>query len=244
MATLSDRMKEYERSFDHYLPPRLPVLARLDGMAFHTLTRKAQRPFDEAFISLMVRTARHLCEMTPTVELAFVQSDEISLLFYYYKKLESQPWFGNRASKIISFLSGQASAYFNTKVWDDQWLENPATFDCRLWVMPEIDVSNYFIWRWKDWVRNSVQMAARSVYSHKELNGKKQADMHEMLHQKGINWNNYNSYLKNGSIVVKKSPFLPMIEEGNKREWKVDGAPETMENWRKLIEYILYREEN
>jgi hypothetical protein len=50
------------------------------------------------------------------------------------------------------------------------------------------EVANYFVWRQKDWMRNSVSMMARACFSHKELQGKSQAAMHDLLNTKGINW--------------------------------------------------------
>jgi tRNA(His) 5'-end guanylyltransferase len=38
--SLGDRMKTYEDIFRNYLPGRLPVIIRVDGKAFHTMTRE------------------------------------------------------------------------------------------------------------------------------------------------------------------------------------------------------------
>ena len=37
---IGKRFKEYEASFWQVLPPRMPVIMRLDGRAFHTVTRR------------------------------------------------------------------------------------------------------------------------------------------------------------------------------------------------------------
>jgi len=48
-------------------------------------------------------------------------------------------------------------------------------------------------------------MVAQHNFSHKELHGKSQADMHEMLHQKGVNWaTDFSDGEKNGRVVVKE----------------------------------------
>ena len=46
-------------------------------------------------------------------------------------------------------------------------------------------------------------MAASSVYSHKELEGKSGSDKQEMLFQKNINWNDYATKFKRGSVIKK-----------------------------------------
>ena len=60
-------------------------------------------------------------------------------------------------------------------------------FDARAFNIPMDEVKNYFIWRQQDWIRNSVQMLAQAHFSHKELHGKNQSDMHDMLNEKDIN---------------------------------------------------------
>ena len=47
---LGNRMKEnYENTYRIKLTRRTPVIIRVDGKAFHTLTRKCEKPFDENF---------------------------------------------------------------------------------------------------------------------------------------------------------------------------------------------------
>jgi tRNA(His) 5'-end guanylyltransferase len=62
------------------------------------------------------------------------------------------------------------------------------TFDARAFNIPENDVANYFLWRAKDNYRNSIQSFAQAHFSHKQLHGKSLSDIHEMLHDKGLNW--------------------------------------------------------
>ena len=40
--SLGDRMKTYESCSKNYLTRRMPVIIRLDGKAFHTLTKKLE----------------------------------------------------------------------------------------------------------------------------------------------------------------------------------------------------------
>jgi tRNA(His) 5'-end guanylyltransferase len=44
---------------------------------------------------------------------------------------------------------------------------------------------------------------AQSLYSHKDLNGKKTNEMQEMIFQKGINWNDYTPREKRGTLIRK-----------------------------------------
>jgi tRNA(His) 5'-end guanylyltransferase len=96
-----------------------------------------------------------------------------------------------------------------------------AVFDARAFNIPREEVANYFLWRAKDWQRNSLQMYASSVFSHKELHGKKQPDMHDMLHDKGRDWEKdvpmqekHGTFLvKDGRDIWNKIDILPNYED-------------------------------
>ena len=92
-----------------------------------------------------------------------------------------------------------------------------AYFDARVFTIPDrIEVMNYFIWRNQDCARNSVSMVAQANFSHKELQSKSTPDMHEMLHQKGVNWvTDYTDGEKNGRIIVRET-YEVSISEINK----------------------------
>lgn len=52
--SLGDRMKEqYETRYRILLPRRTYTILRLDGRAFHTLTKNYERPYDKRFMQMM-----------------------------------------------------------------------------------------------------------------------------------------------------------------------------------------------
>lgn len=198
--SIGNRMKEnYENRYRFFLTRRTPVLIRLDGRAFHTLTRRFDRPFDEGFLSIMNSTARVLCSEIQGAKCAYVQSDEISILVTDFDTFTTDAWFNYNIQKMTSISSGIASSHF-TKLLDNS---NYAVFDSRVFNVPIEEVCNYFIWRQLDWIRNSVQMLAQSYFSPKQLHGKNQPMMHDMLHEKGVNWTNLESKWKNGMFTVR-----------------------------------------
>lgn len=195
--SLGDRMKRnYEDVYRFKLTRRVPVIIRLDGKAFHTLTRGLDKPFDEGFQNIMVETMRKLCEQVQGVKCAYTQSDEISLLLMDFDRLDTEAWFGYNLQKIVSISASIASVAFSM-------YNRPGLFDARAFNIPKSDVKNYFIWRQKDWQRNSLQMVAQVFFSQKELNKKNKSDMHEMLHEKGVNWADYLNRDKNGTFMFK-----------------------------------------
>jgi tRNA(His) 5'-end guanylyltransferase len=59
---IGDRMKAYENTFRYHLPIRMPVIIRIDGKAFHTLTRNCEKPFDHHLSSCLDAAAMYLVE--------------------------------------------------------------------------------------------------------------------------------------------------------------------------------------
>jgi tRNA(His) guanylyltransferase len=144
----------------------------------------------------MNEVALALCHELQGAQLAYVQSDEVSVLIHPYKRHHSQPVFDGEVQKLASI-----SAAIAASTWG---LFRPAAvFDGRAFVIPEADVCNYFIWRQQDATRNSVQMAARAVFSHAQCDNKNTSELQEMLFQKGINWNDYPPAMKRGRCVVR-----------------------------------------
>lgn len=83
--------------------------------------------------------------------------------------------------------------------------EKGAMFDCRAFNLPKEEVTNCIYWRQLDATRNSIQMVGQANFSHKELQNKTCNQIQDMLFtQKGINWNDLDTYLKRGSCCVKE----------------------------------------
>lgn len=79
-----------------------------------------------------------------------------------------------------------------------------AMFDARVFNIPKEEVTNCVYWRQLDATRNSIQSVGQANFSHTELQNKTCNMIQDMLHeQKGINWNDYPTYLKRGTAVKK-----------------------------------------
>lgn len=110
-----------------------------------------------------------------------------------------------------------------------------ALFDCRVFNVPnKIEAANYFVWRERDATRNSIMMAAQSVFSHKELHKKTCKDAIEMLFTKGILWQDYPHYFKRGQFVrrtkdasnrtlIKHDEVPKLSEIGNLEQFLFEG---------------------
>lgn len=110
---IGNRMKEYEMVSRNYLTRRTPVIIRLDGKAFHTLTRGLDKPFDMEFINIMQQTMLYLCKNIQGCVFGYTQSDEITLVLIDYQNRDTCAWFDNQVQKIVSISASMATLYFN-----------------------------------------------------------------------------------------------------------------------------------
>ncbi len=205
--SLGDRMKNnYEKRFEYKLFRRIPAIIRLDGRSFHSLTHKCEKPFDKKLSDCMEKTTRYLCEEIQGAKCAYTQSDEISILLNDYEFITTQAWFDYDLQKVVSISASLASLKFS------ELFGTIAQFDSRAFNIPIDEVANYFIWRQKDWIRNSVEMLARHYYSANQLLNKGQSDMHQMLSQKNINWADLPNRFKNG-IFITKTELIGLVSK-------------------------------
>jgi tRNA(His) guanylyltransferase len=239
---LGDRMKDfYEDRTRYKLARRTNTIIRIDGKAFHTYTKGLQRPFDQGLMEDMDKTTEYLCQNIQGAKFGYVQSDEISILITDYDDTTTHAWFDGNLQKMASIAASLATAKFNQlrmarSTWEGSdiagYLEQDdienfklAHFDARVFQIPyQEEVINYFIWRQQDATRNSISSVAQSLYSAKELHGKKTSDMQEMIFQKGINWNDYSPREKRGSVIRKVNETFtrPDGEEYTRAKWKAD----------------------
>ena len=129
---LGDRMKEnYENRTRFLLPRRTYTIIRLDGKAFHSLTKNCQRPFDRNFMKCMQSTAVKLCKEIQGARFAYIQSDEISVLLTDFEKESTEAWFDGNLQKMCSVAASIASVEFN-KHWLTQRTESCIVCSCEL----------------------------------------------------------------------------------------------------------------
>lgn len=255
--SLGTRMKEfYEAIPKTRLMRRVPVAIRIDGKAFHTFTRGFHRPFDNILMSAMQQTMKYLCENIQGCVFGYTQSDEITLILVDYQTFDTAAWFDYEVQKICSVAASMATMQFN-RVFDklvterslqatpydtaaeDKYLnalvratDMGAMFDARCFNIPKEEVCNLIYWRQLDATRNSIEMAGRAYFSHKELQNKNTSVIQDMLHEKfNINWNDYPVPCKRGSACIKNA-------EG---KWYVDlGMPILKGEYRKYVDDLIY----
>jgi tRNA(His) guanylyltransferase len=224
---LADRMKLYESmEAGRRLMPLLPAIARVDGRAFRNFTKGMERPFDETFSACMVDATAVLVRDTKAC-IGYTRSDEITLV-WHSRKIENQIWFDGRVAKMTSQLAAQATLIFYRLVLArmPQYADRLPTFDARVWNVPnQTEAANVFLWRESDAIKNSVNMAVSSYYSHEDLIGKSHQEKQDFLQAKGVDWENYSAHCKRGVYVRKNVMDMPPLSTVMNREAVIfDGA--------------------
>jgi tRNA(His) guanylyltransferase len=232
---LGVRMKEYEHAYRRRLPAQTYTIVRLDGKNFSTYTKNLDKPFDSLFATHMAQTALALCESTAGVAFAYTQSDEISLLLTDFATPATQPWQGGVEAKMLSLSAARATATFNAARPDG----GLALFDSRLFTLDDpAEVGNYFLWRQRDALKNSVSMAASAYFSHRRLDTLTTDDRIELLRDEaGIDWHDYPVWARQGQVVrrvpqASETRFLDQrtgtshTREVVRRPWESCDAPE------------------
>jgi tRNA(His) 5'-end guanylyltransferase len=273
---MGDRIKEYESISKIRMTKRVPVIIRCDGKSFSNFCKRFELPYDIYFNTYMNNVMKHLCANIQGAKMAERHSDEISILVTDYDNINTDSYFDYQVQKICSIVSSMATAEFCRQLMlkdiviekymymysgtDSVDMEVPnkiflttdesfPTFDCRCFNIPESEISNYFYWRLKDAVRNSINMTAQSKFSHKQLQGVSCNQMQDMLFKEhNLNWNDLPSGQKTGFICLKKKvnseipdgPYKGVLFERN--SWIVDPAPSQLQDLRDIVYSIFGKE--
>lgn len=195
-----NRMKAYEAvETARKLDPTLPIYARIDGRSFSRFTRGMARPFDPGMTAAMVETTKYLVYETHA-RMGYTQSDEISLV-WLADGPDSDVLFSGKVQKMVSVLASMAAAKF-ARVCPSGYEDRVPHFDARVFQLPSLDeAANAFLWRAMDARKNAISMAAQAKFSHKQLFGKDQKAMLEMLAGAGIDFEAFPECFTRGTFV-------------------------------------------
>jgi tRNA(His) 5'-end guanylyltransferase len=150
------------------------LYSRLDGRGFSRLTKSVQRPFDPGLHDSMVAAAHRLM-VSFQATLAYVQSDEISLV--WTPREETDSWiFAGRREKWLSLLASEGTVSLAMALMDRDsdtyapFLAQHPHFDSRLVDgLSRADALAFLSWRHMDGVRNAVQTLAQHHFPKKSL---------------------------------------------------------------------------
>lgn len=194
---LGDRMRSLEYFHSIRLLPGVWAIIRVDGRSFSRFTEgRFEKPFDLRFRDLMLNAGRALLQELGGLY-ACTHSDEISVLLPRNWNL----W-DRELEKLVSISAGIASAAFTSAAGE------PAHFDSRIWLgAEEALVLDYFRWRqsdagrcalngWCYWTLRGEGIAAGEA--ERALSRQSWSAKHELLFQRGINFNDLPPWQRRG----------------------------------------------
>jgi tRNA(His) 5'-end guanylyltransferase len=195
-----------------------PVIVRLDGRAFHGLTKKFgfKKPFDDRFCAAMVDVCCKLVgESGLTPVFAYTFSDEISL---YLAELP----FSGRVEKIDSVAASYAASALTLALG----AKEPLAFDARIVQATIESAIEYMTERqdeaWRNHINSYCQQALISegmdgTDAARQLKGMPAQKLHEMMHQRGVNLSKTPAWQRRGILVCKreitKEGYNPITKE-------------------------------
>ena len=259
---LGKRMKQYyEEVSKTRLMRRTPVAIRIDGKAFHTVTKGFEKPFDDICMKTMQDTMKYLCEHIQGCVIGYTQSDEITLILVDYQTLATAAWYDYEVQKLCSVSASMATLAFNKAfyknaqefIWDigETWniwteehkklqkradayqrvIDDGAMFDSRCFNIPVEEVTNLLYWRQLDSAKNSIQLLGRKYFSAKELQGKHGGEIQDMLMEQ------HNVNWNDLTVPQKRGSCCVRTESG----WSVDkNIPEFKGEGREYVEKLIH----
>lgn len=196
--------KGLEKSTRSILPASPWTMVRVDGASFSKYTKDLEKPYDADFTAAMTLTAWAMCqELQAPIAFAYVQSDEISVLFdNRTANGDFMPWYGGQVQKIVSMTAATATAHFNHARMEQGKFSRLACFDSRVFNFDTYaDVEAYIAWRQRDSIKNTVSMAAHSIFSNKDLFGVNTEERKEMLNKVDSPWEALPSEFRFGRFI-------------------------------------------
>ena len=179
-----------------------PVIIRIDGRSFHSLTDSLVRPFDEHFAMVMAEVGRDLIERSGLgPRFAYTFSDELSL---YFDELP----FDGRIEKLNSVVASYAASAYTLRFPSSE----PISFDSRIIPITSDTLCPYLLWRQQEAWRNHNNaysqhvmrengLSPSEVSSH--LHEKSTTDLHEICFAHGINLAHTPAWQRRGILIYK-----------------------------------------
>lgn len=197
-------------------------LVRIDGRNFSRALQDFEKPYDLRFAKAMVETCKDILrEFNPAF--AFTFSDEVTFMM--------RDLFSCRVEKIDSIIASEFSSRLSLR------LGFPVSFDCRIIFADPSEIADYLAWRQDEAWRNHLNSYAfytllRELGDRRKvqrmLEGKKSAEIHDMLYERGINLAKTPAWQRRGVIVHWKEVELEREYEGRIVRFK---RRRIVENW-------------
>jgi tRNA(His) 5'-end guanylyltransferase len=244
---LKERMLYHENTSKKIsvIPQTQPFIVKITGRAFKNLISdiKKDSVYSIEFKKSMILTATDLLkEFGPST--AYTQTNEIVLIFN--RKIEGDHIFNGCVNKILSNISGYASASFDRHLTDLCGRQKRIpSFNSRLVVFPlgkDYEIFNYMYWRSScDSVRNFIAMYAEKYIGKHEIHNMSQIERIKNLKELGHDLDDHSKI----DVIMKFGVFISApFEEHNDCEIitlkDIYGYKYSESNLKRKITYYIF----
>ncbi len=228
------RYDVYENASDFQLLPRIPIVIKVGGRGFKTLTRSLDRPFDVKLVNVFKNTLLNTIQNIDGAIFGFQYSDNFLFVLRNDRSFEDVPWYQNKIQEITGIVSSMVSVnFFKNLMLEDELneLDGDAIFRSKVFALPSVNESaNYIIWHQQLCMGDAIFRAAQSeitnqygkLEAQKILNGKKLDEKLDILQEKcQIDYESYYPAAFRNGIAAYKAPKFITTQEGSvqKNKW-------------------------
>lgn len=214
---LGSKCKSYESAGMKVYDTNSYIMVRVDGRAFHTLTRKLEWPYDTGFANCMFEATIALVEEFNAM-IGYTQSDEITIVIAP-QPINGLP-FGGRATKIETIAASIASVAFNhamIKYLPRKFEEGARpVFDARSWSLVTLElVKENIEWRKHDATRNSISNLFCSKFGRGAgaSDGLSSLDKLHKLNESSVDWSKMPEHFKHGVYFARVEMLVTLSKE-------------------------------
>lgn len=218
--SLQHRQLAYENSYTQTIISRIPVIIKIDGRSFTTVTKNIPKPFCQRTMLLFNSTMVSLAKQIDGVMFGYQYSDKIILVLRNDRSPDETPWFGNNTQKISSSAASMATYKFMTNMVE---MNNPpdlngeVIFSAHTFGVPSIkEAINYLLYKQFRCIQNAVDEAVRSVLwsrygnqTYSILEDKDMNDRKQILDEAGFEFESLPSSFRHGSATYLAPSFYP-----------------------------------
>jgi len=234
---VAEQVRRLEAETRLVFPSQTHVVVRVDGKNFGAYTRNLDKPFDLGFVEAINATACAMVKEITGASMAYVQSDEISVILSDLASAKTQPYLAGVHSKVVSITAALATANFNVAFAHAGKM--PALFDSRAFPVSDREmVTAYLISRQTDARRNALGMVCDAVLGKSVTMNKGTVERKEMLREKGVEFDNFDKGLISGRVVVPqvtvedvefvntRTGEREVAKQMSRKRWVVEDAPD------------------
>lgn len=234
--SISKRFSDYESNYDFSLMKKVPVIIRVSGRSFNSVTRDLEKPYCPVMSGLMGSTMVKTISQIDGAVFGYHHSDEINFILRNDQSLNTDPWFGNKIQKLCSMSASMVTYNFLDLFYslDNQPdLIGNIYFDSVVFAVPdESEAANYLVSRQNQSISNALRKSMSYLLRAKDKQYQTQllSSVLKKSTQDQIDFHNskfgvdfykaYPLYFRNGLSSYKVPKFDEDSEKRNK--WGLD----------------------